>query len=416
MRSNPSFGFPDRLPVPPALAARGESYRRALLEDTVPFWLRHAVDEECGGLLNGLDRDGTLIDSDKSLWLQGRAAWMFSTLHLTVEPRPEWLAVARSCLAFIRDHGHGPGGKLHFTVTRDGRPLRMRRYVFSESFAAIGCAAFARASGEPDWAEAAQRYWAVYLRHSFTPGVMPPKVDPATRPQRGLAPLMIALATAQELRAHLGEIRAEGRTCSEWITWAIGEIEREFHHPELGALLEVVGPGGALIDHFDGRTLNPGHALECAWFILHEARHRADARLLRLGLRILDDMWARGWDREYGGILYYTDVRGLPVQEYWAEMKFWWPHNEAAIATLLAWTLTGEPRYQAWHEQVHDWARSTFADPEHGEWFGYAHRDGRISTRLKGNLWKGVFHLPRMQWYCWRLIAQLQAGHASLGR
>ena len=54
------------------------------------------------------------------------------------------------------------------------------------------------------------------------------------------------------------------------------------------------------------------------------------------GLTILDWMWQRGWDEEYGGMFYFRDLRGLPVQEYWHDMKFWWPHNEAIIATLLA--------------------------------------------------------------------------------
>jgi len=105
-------------------------------------------------------------------------------------------------------------------------------------------------------------------------------------------------------------------------------------------------------------------------------------------------MWLRGWDEEYGGILYYRDVMGLPVTEYWQDMKFWWPHNEAIIATLMAYQMTGDEKYASWHRMVHDWAYAHFPDPEYGEWFGYLHRDGRISTRLKGNLWKGPFHLP----------------------
>ena len=36
----------------------------------------------------------------------------------------------------------------------------------------------------------------------------------------------------------------------------------------------VTAPDGSIIDHIDGRTLNPGHAIEGAWFILHEAKHR----------------------------------------------------------------------------------------------------------------------------------------------
>jgi N-acylglucosamine 2-epimerase len=126
---------------------------------------------------------------------------------------------------------------------------------------------------------------------------------------------------------------------------------------------------------------------------------------VKLGLSILDAMWERGWDREHGGILYFTDLKGLPIQEYWHDMKFWWPHNEAIIATLLAWKLTGSPLYAERHRLVHEWAHRHFPDSRHGEWFGYLHRDGRISTRLKGNMWKGPFHLPRMQWYCWKLLS-----------
>ena len=236
---------------------------------------------------------------------------------------------------------------------------------------------------------------------------MPPKTDPETRPMKGVAPLMIAIVTAQEIRKLLGDVLVGGATCTGWIDRSIEEIRRDFYKPELGVLMESVTPEGGISDHFDGRTLNPGHAIECAWFILHEAKLRSDAAMQTLGLAILDGMWQRGWDPEFGGLLYFVDVHGKPVQEYWAEMKFWWPHNEAEIATLLAYQMTGDAKYARWHGEVYAWSRRVFADPEHGEWFGYAHRDGRISTRLKGNLWKGPFHLPRMQWYCGNLVREM---------
>ena len=157
--------------------------------------------------------------------------------------------------------------------------------------------------------------------------------------------------------------------------------------------------------HFDERTLNPGHAIECAWFILWEAKKQNDnQRLIELGCQILDWMWERGWDKKYGGLYYFRDVYNRPVQEYWHDMKFWWPHNEAIIATLLAWTLTKNDKYLKMHSLVHNWAYKHFEDQEHGEWFGYVHRDGRLSSQIKGNLWKGPFHLPRMQLVCWRLL------------
>jgi N-acylglucosamine 2-epimerase len=378
-------------------------YRTTLVDDVLPFWLRHGLDLEHGGILTCLDRDGSVLDTDKSLWFQGRAGWMFATLFNTVERRPEWLDASRSCIGFLRRHGESEGGKMWFSVTRDGRPLRMRRYVFSEAFAAIAHAAYARATGDGRSHEDALRMFRTYLRYSFEPGVMSPKFEP-TRPAKGLAPRMIGIVTAQELRQCLGDVEVGGRTCTEWIDDLIAEIQRDFLKPELGALLEQVGPSGEILDHLDGRLLNPGHAIECAWFILHEAVHRGDRRLVGLGTTILDAMWSRGWDPEHGGLLYFTDLRGLPVQEYWHDMKFWWPHCEAIIATLLAWTLTGESRHADWHQAVHDWSFRHFPDPKHGEWFGYLHRDGSVAQRAKGNLFKGPFHLPRMLWYCSRLM------------
>jgi len=379
-------------------------YRETLLGDVVPFWLRHGVDRDHGGYFTALDRDGTVIDTDKSIWFQGRGAWTFATLYNTVERNPEWLEAARCGVEFLRRHGGSPGGKLYFTVTRDGRPLRMRRYVYSESFASMANAAYARGTGDNRSAEDAIRFFATYLDHSFTPGRMPPKVDPATRPTKGIGPLMFCLLTAQELRANIGDVTVQGRTCTEWTDWSIGEIERDFLKPEHEALMEVVGPGGSVIDHFDGRQLNPGHALECAWFVMHEGKLRDDQRLVKLGLTILDWMWKRGWDKEFGGIFYFRDLRELPVQDYWHDMKFWWPHCEAIIATLLAWELTGDAKYANRHQRVHEWSFAHFPDPEFGEWYGYLHRDGRVSVRLKGNMWKGPYHLPRMLWYCWKLL------------
>ncbi|MFM7131219.1 MAG: AGE family epimerase/isomerase, partial [bacterium] len=114
--------------------------------------------------------------------------------------------------------------------------------------------------------------------------------------------------------------------------------------------------------------------------------------------------WRWGWDEQHGGIIYFRDVLNRPVQEYWHDMKFWWPQNEAIIATLMAWSMTGQAKYAEWHNTASDWAFRHFADPEFGEWYGYLHRDGRVSQPCKGTLWKGPFHLPRMLLKCWQIL------------
>ncbi|MBI3880282.1 MAG: AGE family epimerase/isomerase [Verrucomicrobia bacterium] len=374
-------------------------YRDTLLNDVVPFWFPRSVDTEHGGFLHCLDRDGSVVDTDKSVWAQGRMSWMLLTLHNTVERRAEWLAWAESGLNFLEKHCFDADGRMFFHVTREGRPIRKRRYAYSEAFAAIAYAAHARATGNARSVERARELFDFFTRWNFTPGLMPPKFTDA-RPMIGLGPRMMTLATAQELRANLGD----DPQLTSWMDRCLDEIARLFVKPDLQCVMENVAPDGSIVDHFDGRTLNPGHAIEAAWFILHEGAHRKDDALIKLGCQMLDWMWRRGWDEEHGGLFCFRDVHGRPVQEYWHDMKFWWPHDEALIATLLAWKLTGEARYAEWHEQVRAWSFKHFADPQHGEWFGYLHRDGSVSNTLKGGLWKSFFHHPRALWYCGRLL------------
>lgn len=378
-------------------------YRDGLLDDVLPFWIEHAVDRAHGGFIVALNRDGSVLDTDKGMWPQGRFTWLLATLYNTVDRREDWLELARHGIAFMNEHGFDADGRMFFQVTREGRPLRKRRYVYTEAFAAMAYAAYAKAAGDDESAVRAGALFRLVDRYMTTPGLIPPKTNPETRPMQGIGGPMISINLAQVLRDTIDDPMSE-----RVIDRSIETIQRHFMKPELRAVMENVGPDGEIIDHFDGRTLNPGHAIEAAWFILHEARHRGnDAALIETGTRILDWMWERGWDAEYGGLFYFRDVYGLPVQEYWHDMKFWWPHNEAVIATLLAYVLTGDEKYAGWHRQVHDWAHRHFPDSEFGEWFGYLHRDGRLSVPLKGNLWKGPFHIPRMQWVAWQLLETL---------
>ncbi len=387
----------------------GAFYENQLLNDTVPFWFPKSLDEEYGGYLLMRDHDGTLLDDDKAVWIQGRAAWLLSTLYNTVEPRQEWLDGAKLGIDFLNNHCFDTDGQMFFHVNREGQPIRKRRYFFSETFAVIANAAYAKASGDEKAAETARYLFGKCIEYATVPGLLVPKFT-TTRPSKGIGVPMILMNTAQQLRETIGDPR-----CDELISQFIQEIERDFVKDDIQCVMEQVSPGGNIIDHIDGRTLNPGHAIEGAWFILHEAKYRNnDPHLIALGCKMLDYMWERGWDKEFGGILYFRDVYDRPVQEYWQDMKFWWPQNEAIIATLLAYTLTGNEKYKEWHQMVRNYAYSHFHDKENGEWFGYLHRDGSIAQTAKGNMFKGPFHLPRQEWYCSQLIKEVVSSQSAL--
>ncbi|MEM7374645.1 MAG: AGE family epimerase/isomerase [Bacteroidota bacterium] len=385
------------------LHSLANSYLDDLLENTLPFWITHAVDWESGGFVFNLNKDGSWLSTDKSIWIHGRFCWLLATVYATVEQRPHWLALARHGIEFLEKYGFDQDGRMFFSVTREGKPLRKRRYIFSECFMLLAYTSMAKATNEAIWRKKAEDLFRKLLFYLHTPGSLTPKINPAGRVSKSLAIPMILLNTAQNLR----EV-SDDSLCQEIIDQCIAEIRQDFLHPDFKAVMETVGPTGEFQNTFEGRLLNPGHALEAAWFVLHEAKIRTrDPELIQLGLSMLDWSWEWGWDQEHGGIIYYRDVKHLPPTEYWHDMKFWWPQNEAIIATLLAWWLTGDSAYAQKHQLAHNWAYRHFPDHEYGEWFGYLHRDGRLSTELKGNQWKGPFHLPRMQWYCWQLLSDL---------
>ena len=368
-----------------------DSYKHDLTADILPFWLANGLDRKHGGVYTCLDREGRLMDSTKSVWFQGRFGFVAAYAYNQVERNPEWLEASKSCIDFIEAHCADADGHMYFEVAADGTPLRKRRYVFSECFAAIAMSEYAIASGDKRYAEKALELFKRIQRFLATPGFLEPKYLPALQ-ARGHSITMILINTASRIRAAI-----EDPVLNTQIDESLDAIRRYFIHPEFKALLEMVGPEGEFIDTCNGRLINPGHCIETAWFILEEARHRGwDKDLTDMALQILDWSWQWGWDEQYGGIINFRDCRNLPVQDYSQDMKFWWPQTEAIIATLYAYQATKDEKYLAMHKQISDWTYAHFPDREHGEWYGYLHRDGTVAQPAKGNIFKGPFHIPRM--------------------
>lgn len=378
--------------IVPYLQEWGEKYRKDLVDNILPFWLKHGLDRVNGGVYTCVDREGRLMDTTKSVWFQGRCAFTYSFAYNNVEKRPEYLEMAKSCLDFIEAHCFDPeDGRMYFEVTADGTPLRKRRYVFSDCFAAIAMSEYSLATGDKEYARKALALFKEIQRFIATPGILQPKYEPSLQ-AIGHSVTMILINTASRIREAIAD-----PCLDEQIEKSIDAIRRYFLHPEYKALLEMVTPDGKLIDTIAGRTINPGHCIETAWFLLEESCYRGwDKELTDMALQILDWSWEWGWDEEFGGIINFKDCKGFPAQDYSQDMKFWWPQTEAVIATLYAYLATGDNRYMEMHRLANDWAYEYLPDPVYGEWFGYLHRDGSVAQPAKGNLFKGPFHIPRM--------------------
>ena len=378
------------------------SYKDDIINNIMPFWMKYGLDKEHGGVYTCVNRDGSLMDTTKSVWFQGRFGFIAAYAYNNIEKNPQWLAASKSCIDFIEAHCFDTDGHMFFEVTEDGVPLRKRRYVFSEGFAAIAMAEYSLATGEKEYAEKALEIFKRTQHFLDTPGMLEPKYLPAMS-SRGHSITMILINTASRIRMVIDD-----PVLTEQIDASIAALRKYFIHPEFKALLEMVGPNGEFIDTCNGRVINPGHCIETAWFIMEEAKDRNwDKDLLQLALQILDWSWEWGWDKEFGGIINFRDCRNLPAQDYSQDMKFWWPQTETIIATLYAYQATGDEKYIQMHKQISDWTYTHFPDKEYGEWYGYLHRDGTVAQPAKGNLFKGPFHIPRMMIRSYMLCKEL---------
>ena len=379
-----------------------KTYKDDLTENIIPFWLKHGLDTVNGGFYTCLNRDGSLMDTTKSVWFQGRGGFVFAHAYNTIEQKPEWLAASKSAVEFLEKYCFDTDGRMYFEVTAEGVPLRKRRYLFSESFAAIAMSEYSIASGDQKYAHKALDIFKLILKYIHTPGLLEPKYNENFQ-ARGHSLCMILINTASCIRRAI-----QDDILNHQIDESIDHIARYFMKPEFEALLEMVGPNGEFIDTNAGRTINPGHCIETSWFILEEAKFRNwDPKLVEMAETILNWSWKWGWDEEFGGIINFMDCKNLPSQDYAQDMKFWWPQNETIIATLYAYLATKDAKYLEMHKQISDWTYAHFPDQEYGEWYGYLHRDGSVAQPAKGNLFKGPFHVPRMMMVAYRLCNEI---------
>ena len=380
-------------------------YHETLFNDVLPFWLNSdLIDKEYGGFITSVDRQGKSYNSDKSVWFQGRCLWTFSKLCNTYGVKEEWVRAAESGARFIKQHCIDSDGRMFFTVTREGKPLRKRRYFFSESFLVVGFAEYYLLTKNAADLDLAVKYfdfmWNMYCNPESDPFKITPKENAEIRSLRSNANPMVLVSCAQTLK----RITKKDEYYDGIINKIIDDMLGLHYKENLKCVLETVYTDGSILDNPVGRTVNPGHSIENSWFLMNYAMQTNNQELLKKALNVLDWSLDIGWDKDFGGIYYFRDAYGRPCEQLEHDMKLWWVHNEALIATLVALNQTEDKKYEAWYDKLHDYAFGHFSDHEHGEWFGYLHRDGTVSHEQKGSLWKGPYHLLRCLILCDSLL------------
>lgn len=300
---------------------------------------------------------------------------------------------------FMRKYGRDPQGNWYFSLTREGLPLIQPYNIFSDCFAAMGFGALSKATGDAEYAKIAEDTFNNIIARSANPKGKWSKSVEGTRPLKSFSLPMILCNLSLELEHIIGSDRV-----NEFAPKVIHEVMDVFYQPDRGLILESVYEDGSFSDSHEGRLLNPGHAIEAMWFIMDLGTRFNDKQLINKSVDIMLKTLNYGWDKEFGGILYFMDVLGHPTQQLEWDQKLWWVHIETLISLSKAYKYTGNEDCKTWFETVHEYTWSHFKDPEYAEWFGYLNRRGEVLLPLKGGKWKGCFHVPRGMYQVWKTL------------
>ncbi len=377
-------------------------YRAELLERVIPFWMKHAIDRERGGILTCISDEGRVLSQDRYMWSQLRAIWTFSALYNKVEPRPEWLEVARTIYQFARHHGRDEEGRWVFAVDQDGHILEGATSIYADGFALYGLTELARATGDREVIDLALETYQNVQRRLAHPGSY--QTAPYTIPENGKAHAisMIFALVFNELGHYLND-----RTIIQAGLHHAREVIDIYLQPDRKLLYEFVHLDNSLIDSPQGRSIVPGHAIESMWFMIHIFRREGDEDRVRRAVEAIRWHLEFGWDEEYGGLLLARDAEGGDPWWRFADAKLWWPHTEALYATLLAYEISREAWCLDWFQRVHDYAFRHYPVPRYGEWTQKLDRQGGKITDTVALPVKDPFHLPRALMYCVEVLERL---------
>ena len=365
-------------------------FRSLLLDGIAPFWLKHGIDWEHGGVLSCMGEDGTPISSDKFMWSQARSVWTFSALYNRIEKRPEFLKAAENSIRFLMAHGRDDQDRWVYHTSREGKVIEGPTSIYTDSFVVYGFSEYYRAVQDENLLSVARSTFERMRRRIEEPDFHETAPYPLPFGWKNHGVPMMMTEVAGEFAETLNDSTLESLAGAY-----AARIMNHFVRPDRKLLLEFLTDKYEELPPPAGTFVMPGHAIESMWFVLHRARRSGDSALIRRAAEVIRWHLEAGWDKEYGGIFLGMDAEGRKPYLPHAEKKLWWPHTEALYALLLAHHLTGEAWCREWYDKVEEWSLSHFPMPEVGEWRQRLSREGLPVSEVIALPVKDPFHLPR---------------------
>ncbi len=310
------------------LAQLRKRYHDELFGVVLPFWDGHGVDHEFGGVMHGLDYDGTVVHSDKLLWFQGRAIWVYSFLYNNFGRNPRHLEIAARTRGFVLRHAPQADGWWAEMLARDGQVRRgFEGDVYGMYFVAEGLLEYAWAAKHEESRRTAVELIRKLHRHIEDPTVvLPGTPGPGCRPQ-GIWMVNLNIATQFLKRWRDPEIERVAQQ-------SVDAVINRHYNPDIGLNNENLNHDFSRPPGEETKCI-PGHSIETLWMVMDEASRTNDLKLWELGADRIRRHIEVGWDWVYGGLSQWVNVD---------QGDYAWP-VERPVGTDLEFRFRGEYQY-----------------------------------------------------------------------
>ncbi|GKV66576.1 MULTISPECIES: AGE family epimerase/isomerase [Sporosarcina] len=390
-------------------------YTSQLNDNFIPYW-ESKIDEQFGGVFSCIQNDeDTILSHNKYTWSQGRFLWMNSRLlqlreRYTLAVNKKWERSAHKTYEFLQSNGKLENQHVVNATEADGTKIdtELDVSIFADCFYILGYNAYANyVKDQTIFHEALDTYRLVKRRieeNNFKsePYPIPDKFESHSIP-------MILINVAEELydTAIIFDDHSSLELKEDIKIYFIKIMKDHFNGSRI---VEMLPKRDEDKDTLLARHVNPGHTLECVWFLsesLHHFTSEEQRKYEIMLLQLIKDTLATGWDKEYGGLFRFVDEKGGKpagrlihdrfeelINDTW-ETKLWWPHSEA-LYTILKFALTYEDQdLLLWYEKLESYVFSTFPSSEGKEWTQIRDRFGQPIRKVVALPVKDPFHIVR---------------------
>jgi mannobiose 2-epimerase len=382
-------------------------FRDALQLKILPFWLDHASDQQEGGLLGRLDRQGNPIPpGNKSVVLIARSLWSFSEAYRRY-PEPAYQKVAAECLRFLREKmWDRESGGYYFLVTREGRVIDSSKQLNPMSYVMEGLAEYALAFHDPQARREALDLFRVMDQHAhdnenggyriaFTKDwqrIQDYRPGPNAGGSFGRKSydwhlgLVEAFATLYDVT---GDARVKQRLNEllDIFVYKIIDAKIGYGRYYFSQDWRVADRGG------DSKQCEYGLDLEASWLLVQAAElvgRGQDTNIRRASMALIDHALQYGFDAAEGGVYRTGPATGPAINRD----KEWWQQMEALVAFLNAYELSGNLRYWEAFQLQARFVLDRFVDNQYGEVYTSVSSDGKVDAEKAGP-WKAPYHVTR---------------------